>query len=44
MPIRMRDMDISSILVVDKEGEPCGIITERDLVRKMCVNDVIQYK
>lgn len=39
--IRMRDMDISSILVVDKEGEPCGIITERDLVRKMCVNDVI---
>jgi CBS domain-containing protein len=39
--IRMRNMDISSLLVVDKGGKPRGIITERDLVRKVCVNDAI---
>jgi CBS domain-containing protein len=39
--IRMRDMDISSLLVVNKDGKPQGIITERDLVRKVCVNDLV---
>ena len=39
--IRMRNMDISSLLVVDKDGKPRGIITERDLVRRVCVNDLV---
>ncbi len=39
--IRMRDMDISSLLVVNNDGKPQGVITERDLVRKVCVNDTI---
>jgi CBS domain-containing protein len=39
--IRMRNMDISSLLVVDRDGKPRGIITERDLVRRVCVNDLV---
>jgi signal-transduction protein with cAMP-binding, CBS, and nucleotidyltransferase domain len=39
--IRMRDMNISSLLVVNNDGKPQGIITERDLVRKVCINDAI---
>jgi CBS domain-containing protein len=31
---------VSSLVVVDKEGRPLGIVTERDIVRKACVNDV----
>ena len=34
-------MNISSLLVVNNDGKPQGIITERDLVRKICVNDAI---
>jgi CBS domain-containing protein len=37
---RMRDTNVSSLVVVDKEGKPRGIVTERDIVRKACVNDV----
>jgi CBS domain-containing protein len=37
---RMRDANVSSLVVVDKEGRPQGIVTERDIVRKACVNDV----
>ena len=27
-------------MVVDGEGKPQGLVTERDLVRKVCINDV----
>ncbi|MGA8563236.1 MAG: CBS domain-containing protein, partial [Nitrososphaeraceae archaeon] len=27
-------------LVVDRDGKPLGLVTERDLVRKVCINDV----
>ncbi|MGE5661940.1 MAG: cyclic nucleotide-binding/CBS domain-containing protein [Ignavibacteriales bacterium] len=37
---KMRDTNVSSLVVVDSEGKPCGIITERDIVRKACVNDI----
>ena len=37
---RMRDTNVSSLVVVDKEGKPRGIVTERDIVRKACVNDI----
>jgi CBS domain-containing protein len=41
---RMRDTNVSSLVVVDKEGKPRGIVTERDIVRKACVNDVSTNK
>jgi CBS domain-containing protein len=41
---RMRDTNVSSLVVVDSEGKPCGIVTERDIVRKACVNDVSTSK
>ena len=37
---KMRDMNVSSLVVVDSEGKPLGIVTERDIVRKACVNDI----
>ena len=37
---RMKDRNISSLLIVDKDGKPVGLITERDLVRKVCIRDV----
>ena len=36
---KMRDKKISSLVVVDGSSKPVGIITERDLVRKVCVHD-----
>ena len=39
---KMRDKNISSLLVIDNtnnNSKPIGIVTERDLVRKVCVND-----
>jgi CBS domain-containing protein len=43
---KMRDNNISSLVVVDnkKNNKPIGIVTERDLVRKVCVNDVNSSK
>jgi len=35
---KMSHSDVSSLLVV-KEGKPVGIITERDLVRRVCARD-----
>lgn len=37
---KMKDKNISSLVVTDDYNKPVGIITERDLVRKVCVNDV----
>jgi CBS domain-containing protein len=41
---KMRDKNVSSLLVIDNNNDnnnrkPIGIVTERDLVRKVCVND-----
>jgi signal-transduction protein with cAMP-binding, CBS, and nucleotidyltransferase domain len=36
----MKDKNVSSLVVVDINGKPQGIVTERDLVSKVCVNDV----
>jgi CBS domain-containing protein len=38
---KMRDKNVSSLLVVDNsnDGKPMGIVTERDLVNKVCIND-----
>jgi CBS domain-containing protein len=37
---KMKEKNVSSLLVVDKNGNPKGLITERDLVRKACINDI----
>jgi CBS domain-containing protein len=37
---KMKDNNVSSLVVVDDEGKPQGLVTERDLVRKVCINDV----
>ena len=35
----MSDKKVSSLVVVDNYDKPTGIVTERDLVRKVCVHD-----
>jgi CBS domain-containing protein len=37
---KMRDKEVSSLVVTDSEGKPIGIVTERDLVRQVCTKDV----
>jgi len=36
---KLRTSDLSSLLVIDSRGMPIGIITEHDLVRKVCATD-----
>lgn len=38
---RMKDRNVSSLVVVDGEGKPVGLVTERDIVRKVCTRDVL---
>ena len=35
---KMKEKGVSSLVVLDAHGKPQGLITERDLVRKVCVN------
>jgi signal-transduction protein with cAMP-binding, CBS, and nucleotidyltransferase domain len=37
---KMKDRNVSSLVVVDDNGKPQGLVTERDLVTKVCINDV----
>jgi len=39
----MAEHEIGSLVVVS-EGKPVGIVTERDLVRKVCVKDTVSSK
>jgi CBS domain-containing protein len=41
---KMIDKNVSSLIVVDRDGKPIGLITERDLVKKICVNDLSACK
>lgn len=38
--LKMTEKNVSSLLVVDEEGIPIGIVTERDLLRKVCTKDI----
>ena len=40
LALKMKDKNISSLLVVDSFGKSKGLITERDLIRKVCVKDI----
>jgi signal-transduction protein with cAMP-binding, CBS, and nucleotidyltransferase domain len=37
---KMKDKNVSSLIVVDEISRPLGLITERDLVRKVCIHDI----
>ena len=37
---KMKDTNVSSLVVVDTNGKPVGIVTERDIITKVCINDV----
>ena len=37
---KMKDKKVSSLLVIDASNRPIGIVTERDIVRKHCINDL----
>ena len=37
---KMKDKNVSSLIIVDMSGKPVGLVTERDLARKVCINDV----
>lgn len=41
---KMKDKNVSSLVVVDENGKPQGLITERDLVRKVCIHDISTSK
>src|SRR5919108_3536943 len=41
---KMKEKNVSSVVVVDENGRPLGLITERDLVRKVCIRDVYTSK
>jgi CBS domain-containing protein len=36
---KMMEGNVSSLLIVDEKGMPRGIVSERDLVTKVCYND-----
>jgi len=39
--IKMKEEKVSSVVVLDNNtSDPLGIITERDLVTKVCINDI----
>ena len=37
---KMKDKKVSSLVVVDTDGKPLGLVTERDLVTKVCIKDI----
>jgi CBS domain-containing protein len=37
---KMKDKNVSSLVVIDENGKPQGLVSERDLVRKVCTIDV----
>ena len=36
----MRDKKVSSLLILDSYDKPAGLVTERDLARKVCIKDL----
>lgn len=36
----MKNKKVGSVIVVDKKGQPLGIITERDMVKRVCLKNL----
>jgi signal-transduction protein with cAMP-binding, CBS, and nucleotidyltransferase domain len=41
---KMMDKNTSSLVVMDENSRPTGLLTERDLVRKVCIQDAYPSK
>ena len=37
---KMLDKNVSSLVVVDEDGQSIGIVTERDITRGVCIHDI----
>ncbi|HET7284918.1 MAG TPA: CBS domain-containing protein [Nitrososphaeraceae archaeon] len=37
---KMKEKDVIPLVVVDNQNKPQGIVTERDIVRKACIDDI----
>lgn len=37
---KMKEKNVSSLIVMGENNEPQGLVTEQDIVRKVCINDV----
>ena len=37
---KLKDKEVSSLIVVDRDGKPQGLVTERDIITKVCINDI----
>jgi predicted transcriptional regulator len=40
---KMKGRSVSSLVVVDEKGNPQGIVSEGDLVTKVCYNEIFYY-
>jgi CBS domain-containing protein len=38
--MKMKEKNVSSLIVMDEKNKPKGLVTEQDLVRKVCINDI----
>lgn len=38
---KMKEKNVSSLVVVDEAGKPQGLVTERELVTKICISNVL---
>jgi CBS domain-containing protein len=41
---KMMDKNVSSLVVVNEKSRPIGLVTERDLVRRVCIQDAYASK
>ncbi len=41
---QMKNKNVSSLVIVDEKGRPVGLVTESDLVKKVCIRDVLPEK
>jgi len=39
---RMKEKNVSSLVVVDENGKPLGLVSERDIVRRVCTTEVYE--
>ena len=38
--VLMKDNRVGSVIVVDRQGNPLGIITERDMIKRVCLENI----
>lgn len=38
--VLMKDNRVGSVIIVDRQGNPLGIITERDMIKRVCLENI----